>query len=84
MDHILGRHHTAFWDGSVKATQSFFERGISAQKVEEMIVKMVRSTESSILENGMRSSVKVDQEIEGVIYRLTIDNGHVVQFYPHA
>jgi RHS repeat-associated protein len=79
MDHILARHHPSFWDGTVKATQSFFARGVSAERVEEMIVETLRANEDRIVTSGKR---QIEHTIDGVDYVLGLNGGHVGQFYP--
>jgi RHS repeat-associated protein len=82
MDHILRRHASQFWDGSEKAVQSFFQKGMGAQEVEEAIEQTLNANRERIIEQGTRGMSQISHTIDGVEHVLGFNNGHVGQFYP--
>jgi hypothetical protein len=42
MKHILIRHHPKYWDGSVKAAQTFFDKRMSIDEVAETIQAIMK------------------------------------------
>lgn len=46
MKHILERHHPNYWDGSVKAAQSFFDRKMSINDIVNAIDSVMKQNRS--------------------------------------
>ena len=41
MKHVLERHHPEYWDGSVKETQSFFDKDMSITDIQNKLIKLL-------------------------------------------
>lgn len=81
MKHILQRHHPQYWNGTKSSIQSFFNPRMSVSDVRSTIHGALRNHSSAIRKLGTRRGSYYGT-YNGVKYKLTIDNGRVVQFYP--
>ena len=52
MSHILQRHHPDYWDGSTKATQSFFDKSMSIGDVEGAVGAVMRQNHDELIRIG--------------------------------
>jgi hypothetical protein len=82
MVHILTRHAPEFWDGSVKATQSFFDSGMGVDDITNAIGSVVRQNMSALAEIGTRGIGQVSGMVDGQAYTLGVNFGRVGQFFP--
>lgn len=82
MEHILTRHHPDYWDGSVKDTQSFFDRGMSVDDVQGAIRGVMQQNRDALIQNGTAGRYQVRGNVGGTDYVLGVNNGRVAQFYP--
>jgi hypothetical protein len=82
LKHILERHHPSFWDGSIKREQSFFDRSMSVDEVEEAIADVMRQNRSTLATRGTRGSYQVRGTHNGQDYVLGVNSGRIAQFYP--
>lgn len=80
--HILTRHHPTYWDGTVKATQSFLDPRMSIQDVQDAIKGVLQQNRDTLINKGTRGMYQITGNVNGVDYVLGINNGHVGQFYP--
>lgn len=82
MEHILTRQHPDYWDGSVKAQQTFFDRGMSVDDVQGAIRGVMQQNRGTLIQNGTTGMYQVRGTVNGAEYVLGVNNGRVGQFYP--
>jgi len=82
MTHILERHFTDYWNGSVKANQTFFSEDMSVEDVQSAIVDVMKQNRSTLVSRGTVGTYQIQGEVNGTRYVLGINNGRVGQFYP--
>jgi hypothetical protein len=80
MCHILSRHHPDFWDGSGKATQTFFDSALSVDDVIDLAQQTVQGGYSTRI--GSNSRFTYEAVINGITYRARTQYGKLVQFHP--
>ncbi|MEF9968758.1 MAG: hypothetical protein RR766_09605, partial [Longicatena sp.] len=83
MDHILSRHHLDYWDGTIKAKQSFFEKGTQISEIENAIDAVARQNKDLITEKGTNAIFQITGLYNGKSYTLGLNNGKVGQFFPN-
>ena len=79
--HILERHHPAFWDGSTKATQTFFDSAMSVGDVQAAIGSVARQNREALMNIGAGIG-RVRGVVNGQEYILGVSNGRIGQFFP--
>ena len=84
MDHILRRHHCAYWDGSTKVQQTFFRGNMTVEDIANAIESVMQQNENpqklnSIGRNGIG---QVRGDVNGIRYVVGVKTGRVGQFYP--
>lgn len=82
MKHILERHHPEYWDGSVKAKQSFLNNNMSIEEVQTALKDVLYQNRDVLATKGTRGMYQVTGNYNGVDYVLGVKNGRVGQFYP--
>ena len=82
MTHILTRHMPEFWDGSVKATQSFFDPSMSISDVQDAIGSVLQQNRDTLIARGSTGMYQIQGTYDGTDYVLGLNNGHIGQFYP--
>ena len=82
MRHILERHHPRFWDGSVRARQSFFEDGLSIDDVVRIIQEVMSQNREVLIRRGTRRIYSISGTWGGRSYQVGLNNGRVGQCYP--
>ncbi|HAT5562207.1 TPA: hypothetical protein JAD51_003611 [Proteus mirabilis] len=82
MKHILERHHPEFWDGSIKNTQSFFNKDMSVNEITNAIESVMKQNRETLVTKGSIRMYQVEGQYNGVTYTLGLNNGRVGQFYP--
>jgi hypothetical protein len=82
MTHILERHHPTYWDGSVKAQQSFFDPKMSVSDVQDAIGSVMQQNRDTLISRGSRGMYQIRGNVNGTDYVLGLNNGRVGQFYP--
>ncbi|MER5703810.1 RHS repeat-associated core domain-containing protein [Micromonospora sp. NPDC002296] len=82
MEHVLTRHHLSYWDGSVKAQQTFFDPSMSADEVQLAIGSVMRQNRDTLMRRGSSGMYQIQGTVDGVEYVLGLNNGRVGQFYP--
>lgn len=82
MKHILERHHPEFWDGSVKASQSFLSPRMSIDEISDAITSILNQNRNILATRGTRGMYQITGKYNGVDYVLGLNNGRVGQFYP--
>ncbi|MFI5705442.1 RHS repeat-associated core domain-containing protein [Streptomyces xanthochromogenes] len=82
MTHILERHHPMYWDGSVKAQQSFFDPKMSVSDVQDAIGSVMQQNRDTLISRGSRGMYQIRGNVNGTDYVLGLNNGRVGQFYP--
>ncbi len=82
MKHILVRHHPAYWNGTVKAKQTFFPKSLSVQNIQSMIKQVVKQNRQTIMNKGPNATFQVQGNIHGNQYVLGFKKGQIGQFYP--
>jgi hypothetical protein len=81
MEHILTRHHPDYWDGSVTATQSFFDRKMSVGDIENAIGEVMKQNRGTLIDRGTNGMYQIRGTVNGTDYVLGINNGRIAQFY---
>jgi hypothetical protein len=82
MTHILERHAPAYWDGSVKAQQSFFDSSMSVSDIQDAIGSVMQQNRDTLISRGSRGMYQITGNVNGTDYVLGLNNGRVGQFYP--
>ena len=82
MTHILERHHPQYWDGSVKARQSFLDPRMSLDQIQDAIREVMQQNREQLIKLGTNSQFQVTGTYGGSTYVLGITKGRVAQFYP--
>lgn len=82
MKHILKRHHPKYWDGSSKGGQTFFNPNMSVNNVRSLVHGALKQYPSTLKSNGTNSRISLQGIYNNVKYKMVIDKGRVVQFYP--
>ncbi|MGU3494353.1 RHS repeat-associated core domain-containing protein [Xanthobacteraceae bacterium A53D] len=81
MDHILARHHPDFYDGSVKGTQTFFDRSVSINDIENIATQAVTQQRGPLSSGNIFRTTRVDYN--GTTYQVGFNpNGHIGQMFP--
>ncbi|EMA3642297.1 hypothetical protein [Providencia stuartii] len=52
LKHILERHHPEFWDGSIKDTQSFFNKDMSVNEITNAIESVMKQNRETLVTKG--------------------------------
>ncbi|WP_254600215.1 RHS repeat domain-containing protein [Burkholderia contaminans] len=81
MKHILERHHPEYWDGSVKAKQSFFDSKMSIDDVSDAIGSVMKQNSELLEARGTQGMYQIKGTYDGADYVLGLNNGRVGQFY---
>jgi len=80
--HIFQRHHPSFWEGSIRAEQSFLPKHWGVKDVEEAIVEVMNQNRALLI--GKKSNIGMFQ-IEGTVGNINITmgfkDGRIGQFY---
>ncbi|MGL6095273.1 MAG: hypothetical protein ACRC7O_05670, partial [Fimbriiglobus sp.] len=82
MKHILERHHPNFWDGSVKASQSFFSRKTTIAEIQAAVGEVLKQNPGVVSEIGPNGAGQMTGVVNGVRYQLGLNRGRVGQFFP--
>lgn len=82
MSYILRRHHPKHWAGKAKKQQTFLDRSMSVQDVEEVIASVLKQNRSTLMSRGTQGIYQITGQVDGVTYRVGINYGHVGQLYP--
>ena len=82
MRHILERHHPNYWDGTVRATQSFFDDSLNIDGVTRIIQEVVSQNRETLIRRGTRGMYQVTGTWGGRRYQLGLNNGRIGQFFP--
>ena len=83
MQHILLRHHPAFWDGTIKSNQSFFNKNMTVSSIENILLRVVDQNRVAI--NKTTSATGFRQYIgewNDIKYKVGIEKGQITQFFP--
>lgn len=83
MEHILSRHHPDYWDGTVKAQQTFFEKGTQLNEIENAIDAIAKQNKDIISKKGTNAIYQVTGSYNGKSYTLGLNNGKIGQFFPN-
>ncbi|GAA1980020.1 hypothetical protein GCM10009718_16090 [Isoptericola halotolerans] len=82
MKHILTRHHPKYWTGGSKATQTFFNPNMSVTQVRSLVHGAMKQWPATLKSRGTNQRISLSGTYDGVKYKMVIDKGRVVQFYP--
>ncbi len=82
MKHILERHHPKYWDGSVKARQSFLSPKLSIKDVSNVVRDVMRQNRGVLVGKGTVGKYQISGTSGGVEYVVGLNNGRVGQLYP--
>ncbi|GAA0187747.1 hypothetical protein [Glutamicibacter creatinolyticus] len=82
MKHILQRHHPKYWDGSSKSSQTFFNPKMSVNDVRNLVHGAMKQNQSKLKSGGTNKRIQLEGTYNNVKYKMVIDRGRVVQFYP--
>jgi hypothetical protein len=82
LKHILERHHPEYWNGSKKADQSYFARGVDIDEIVDAIERVMMQNRERVIEKGSLGMYQISGRVNGEKYVLGLKNGRVGQFYP--
>ena len=82
MKHILERHHPEYWDGSVKAKQSFFSDIMTIDDISFAIEDIMKQNREALINKGAVGKYQITGLTNGVEYVFGFKNGRIGQFYP--
>ncbi|MFE4897972.1 hypothetical protein [Peribacillus butanolivorans] len=82
MKHMLTRHHPKYWDGSVKANQTYYNPDLSVNDVKKIALNIAKQNKTTLSKKGTTSTFQVTGTVDGVKYVLGITKGHIKQLYP--
>ncbi|MFE4133211.1 hypothetical protein [Peribacillus sp. YIM B13482] len=82
MKHMLTRHHPKYWDGSVKAKQTYYNPDLSVNAVKKFALNIAKQNKTTLSKKGTTSTFQVTGTVDGVKYVLGITKGHIKQLYP--
>jgi hypothetical protein len=80
--HILSRHMPDLRDGSIKDPQTFFDRGMSRDDVQDAIRGVLKQNRDTLISRGTNDSYQIVGSYGGRDYVLGLDHGHIGQLYP--
>lgn len=82
LKHILSRHHSAFWDGSIKDTQTFIPKDYRVEDIIEVIKAVFNQNRDIIIKNGTNNKYQIKGIVDEVEYIVGIKKGGLIgQFY---
>ncbi|MGW6384940.1 hypothetical protein [Peribacillus butanolivorans] len=79
---MLTRHHPKYWDGSVKANQTYYNPDLSVNDVKKIALNIAKQNKTTLSKKGTTSTFQVTGTVDGVKYVLGITKGHIKQLYP--
>lgn len=82
MQHMLTRHHPEYWDGTVKATQTFYNPNLSVNDVKNIALNIAKQNSSTLSKKGTNATFQVEGTVNGIKYVMGITKGHIKQLYP--
>ncbi len=82
MKHILERHHPNYWDGSIKAKQSFLSRKMSINDITDAIGSVMKQNRDTVISKGSVGKFQISGQYKGQDYVVGFKNGRIGQFYP--
>ena len=82
LKHILERHHPKYWNGTAKATQSFFPKNMPIEEVEKAIAAVLKQNKDEVAKIGELGTGQIEGVYNGVRYVLGLNKGRIGQFYP--
>ncbi|EOC0588416.1 RHS domain-containing protein [Cronobacter sakazakii] len=82
MKHILERHHPEYWDGSVKAKQSYFPKKMSIDDISNAIEDVMKQNRDILIDKGTIGKYQITGVSDGIEYVVGFKNGRIGQFYP--
>ncbi|MFK4568349.1 T7SS effector LXG polymorphic toxin [Enterococcus sp. UD-01] len=81
LKHILERHHPNYWNGSIKNTQSFLNKSLSIDDIENVVESVMKQNRDLILKKGTTGMFQVSGKFNGVEYVIGFKNGRIGQLY---
>ncbi|MFJ7746944.1 hypothetical protein [Peribacillus sp. NPDC097295] len=82
MKHMLTRHHPKYWDGTVKASQTFYNPNLSVNDVKKIALTIAKQNSSTLSKKGTNATFQVEGTVNGIKYVMGITKGHIKQLYP--
>ncbi|WP_275374552.1 RHS repeat-associated core domain-containing protein [Xenorhabdus bovienii] len=82
MKHILERHHPNYWDGSIKAKQSFLSPKMSTNDITDAIGNVMKQNRDTVISKGSVGKFQISGQYKGQDYVVGFKNGRIGQFYP--
>ena len=82
MKHILERHHPLYWNGTVKATQSFLDKKMTVKDIQDVVGKIIAQNRNKVITKGTNSLYQISGVVDGKKYVVGISKGRIGQFYP--
>lgn len=82
MKHILERHHPQYWNGTSKTQQTFFNPNMSVNDVRNLVHGAMKQWPNTLKSRGTNARIELNGTYNNVNYKMVIDKGRVVQFYP--
>jgi hypothetical protein len=80
--HILTRHHPDYWDGSSRTIQTFFNRNMTVNDIENAIESVINQNRGRLSRLRGSGTDTVEGVVNGIRYVLRVEKGRVGSFYP--
>ncbi|EOI3549576.1 EndoU domain-containing protein [Cronobacter dublinensis] len=71
-----------YWDGSVKAKQSYFQKKMSIDDISDAIEDVMKQNRDVLIDKGTAGEYQITGVSDGVEYVVGFKNGRMGQFYP--
>ncbi|WP_254359852.1 EndoU domain-containing protein [Proteus mirabilis] len=84
MKHILERHHKEFWDGLIKAKQTFFSRDMKVNGITSVVEAVMKQNGDTLIKRGAVGKYQISGQHQGIDYVVGFKNGRIRQFYPET
>ena len=83
MRHMLTRHHPKYWDGSIKGTQTFFDKSISMDGLADSAQQVLKQNPARLTQRGTFLPMQFEGVVGGTKYTVGLMASRIGQLYPH-
>lgn len=81
MKHILERHHPEYWNGTVKKSQTFLDKNLSVDDLENIIQSVMKQNRDTLINRGTTGSYQISGTVNGIEYVVGLNKGRIGQLY---
>ena len=83
MKHVLKRHHPKYWDGTIKKSQTFFDKRTSVSDLQDIAGKIINQNRGAVKKIGPNRKGQIVGTVKGISYTLGLNKGRIGQLYPN-